>query len=435
MRSCFQLVPSGVRFFFHPTIIYPMLNSDSVTEVFQLLEDQATNSRCSEPARISPILVRLREIFPRFIDSRIELKVSGSSGLGFFASENLSRGTCVLIDHPVISVLDCDDLSGVASGFDGGDSLNLLARMTEAYTPEVEDCLRALYPIRTNEKSESDSGIEMHHQSLLDQLRAILPVDIHPDEVVRAVQLNSLGFYTFPELCSYNEHFRFLTGTGLYKHASMFNHSCDPNVNHYSIGDVTIFRLIRDVQPGEQLCISYIGSDLLCETRSVRHEFLSARDFTCMCSKCACPEETEDPWVEELDLETRISIRLTKSPLQRTNLIRSLQTERNFVTKDGIELLFMLAREEGPTASAEWDELLRHAESCQDFSSVVIWMHYMAHTGYDASLVSKMARTSLDCLGEPLGELQNIGKLFSISDFPISSPLRSRFEQVIASFP
>ena len=44
-----------------------------------------------------------------------------------------------------------------------------------------------------------------------------------------------------------------LCGHALYHEASFFNHSCEPNVARYQLGDVAIFRTIRPVPPGKQL--------------------------------------------------------------------------------------------------------------------------------------------------------------------------------------
>merc|ERR1719215_196764 len=99
------------------------------------------------------------------------------------------------------------------------------------------------------------------------------------------VRLNSLGFYTNSEQLCHSGHFSALTGSGLYALASGFNHSCDPCLARFSIGDLTAFVTNRPLKAGEELCISYIESELLCAPRSLRRQSLD-RDFVCACTKC-----------------------------------------------------------------------------------------------------------------------------------------------------
>jgi len=101
-----------------------------------------------------------------------------------------------------------------------------------------------------------------------------------------AVRLNSLGFYTNSEQLCHHGEFSALTGSGIFALASGFNHSCDPSICRYSIGDVTVFVTNRPVAASEELCISYIEAELLCAPTSLRQQSLR-RDFACSCCQCA----------------------------------------------------------------------------------------------------------------------------------------------------
>lgn len=97
-----------------------------------------------------------------------------------------------------------------------------------------------------------------------------------------------------------------LDGTSMYQTACKMNHSCDPNVIAkyvYSCsGGGTRARwgklyplmiqccTVRDIQEGEELCISYIKSDAPCEERKV---MLANYGFTCSCPKCVTEESGE----------------------------------------------------------------------------------------------------------------------------------------------
>lgn len=52
-----------------------------------------------------------------------------------------------------------------------------------------------------------------------------------------------------------------------------------PNVARFNIGDLAVFRTNQHVNAGTELCISYIESELLSESASVRNDAIGNRDF------------------------------------------------------------------------------------------------------------------------------------------------------------
>ncbi|XP_046823787.1 histone-lysine N-trimethyltransferase SMYD5 isoform X1 [Vespa velutina] len=89
-------------------------------------------------------------------------------------------------------------------------------------------------------------------------------------------------------------------GSGLYVLQSKINHSCLSNADvefPYS-NNVLVLKATRDIQPGEEICISYLED---CELRS-RHSRQKALKsyylFICSCEKCQSeagdPDETSD---------------------------------------------------------------------------------------------------------------------------------------------
>lgn len=80
---------------------------------------------------------------------------------------------------------------------------------------------------------------------------------------------------------------------GVFLQASRFNHSCRPNVSRYWDSDTQemVFRAIRDVQAGDELCLSYIDVDVLA-TRAQRVAGIEpAFRFTCVCEACTLKGE------------------------------------------------------------------------------------------------------------------------------------------------
>ena len=73
---------------------------------------------------------------------------------------------------------------------------------------------------------------------------------------------------------------------GLFLLAARFNSSCVPNVNnHWDAGSgQLIFRAVRDVVPGEELCLGY--GKLLASRDERRRELLMKFGFECTCDAC-----------------------------------------------------------------------------------------------------------------------------------------------------
>jgi len=80
-------------------------------------------------------------------------------------------------------------------------------------------------------------------------------------------------------------------GWGIYISASFFNHSCDPNVRKEALGRGYVFYTARDVEAGEELCISYIGGE--CATQGLEERRKSLKEswfFECACVRCVTEE-------------------------------------------------------------------------------------------------------------------------------------------------
>lgn len=77
-------------------------------------------------------------------------------------------------------------------------------------------------------------------------------------------------------------------GYGLWTAASYWNHSCGPTVRKRRDGRKWKFWAERDVECGEELCISYLGADERDMTRQERRAKLKEHwKFDCACRRCA----------------------------------------------------------------------------------------------------------------------------------------------------
>jgi hypothetical protein len=91
---------------------------------------------------------------------------------------------------------------------------------------------------------------------------------------------NSFGVWELP-ISPDSEHL----GSAMYPSASYFNHSCDPNVTKVRQGRTVLFVTSKNVQPGEELCISYGHTERqVLERRQVLRDWWG---FTCNCSRCS----------------------------------------------------------------------------------------------------------------------------------------------------
>jgi hypothetical protein len=78
-----------------------------------------------------------------------------------------------------------------------------------------------------------------------------------------------------------------LFGYAMYPCASYFNHSCSPNLQKRRIGRFYTFTTCREVEEGEELCISYLGgAERELDTRSRQGRLKDGWFFDCSCTRC-----------------------------------------------------------------------------------------------------------------------------------------------------
>ncbi|KAI0754279.1 SET domain-containing protein [Daedaleopsis nitida] len=80
---------------------------------------------------------------------------------------------------------------------------------------------------------------------------------------------------------------------GIFMQASRLNHSCRPNVcRSWNIDTQEMaFRTLRDVQAGEELCMSYVDVDVLATRKQRKAELEEAFGFKCACEACTLEGE------------------------------------------------------------------------------------------------------------------------------------------------
>jgi tetratricopeptide (TPR) repeat protein len=80
-------------------------------------------------------------------------------------------------------------------------------------------------------------------------------------------------------------------GSGVFPLASMLNHRCTPNAEWYfdvsKYGNTIHVRALENIQPGEQIFISYSGAAAESDDPEFRKNIFAAYSFECSCSRCA----------------------------------------------------------------------------------------------------------------------------------------------------
>lgn len=229
------------------------------------------------------------------VSSSVALEVIANKGRGWVAKQRLPAGTVVLVERPLVAILDAEWGDKAWASCGSADTAALGIRLAGRYAASAGQVLSMLHPpegcVPDIPNEEEDSEDEENAEALREAVDTawMMAEGLSVAEALRlqaVVRLNSLGFYTNSEQLCHHGNFTALTGSGVFSLASGFNHSCEPSVARFSIGDVTVFVTNGEVQAGEELCISYIETELLCAPTSLRCQSLN-RDFTCTCPRCS----------------------------------------------------------------------------------------------------------------------------------------------------
>lgn len=154
------------------------------------------------------------------------------------------------------------------------------ARHPEKWREEVLPLAHDSRPYKTKR------DLEVAVNSFL-QLSTILPshcLNIHPEICRTIFEVDNHNAFGIRAGGEDSEEYM---GYGVFPIASYFNHSCEPNVSKKRIGREWEFRANRDLEVGEELCITYLGGDekdLGVGERRMRLE--GAWGFACACARC-----------------------------------------------------------------------------------------------------------------------------------------------------
>jgi len=247
----------------------------------------------------------------------LEIRENPNKGKGWCSKVAIPAGSTILVCKALVCALDLEYIAGndddenIVDDDDDSDMeqedeaqdstvnellvLDLLQNILDDPSIWLEQ-LTNLYPreevdIKTSPVWISkDDGVFSQFEAMIEQIDKIPALMGKSKEISERLPLiiryNVLSIETCPELLSHpgpNGHHP-LSGVGLYYWPSFFNHDARPNISRYAVGDIMWFVANQDIVAGQELCISYLEQDVLCES-SYRRNCMLTLDF----------KEEEDP--------------------------------------------------------------------------------------------------------------------------------------------
>jgi len=86
-------------------------------------------------------------------------------------------------------------------------------------------------------------------------------------------------------------------GVGLYALQAMLNHDCEPNaeIKFKHDTDMLSIETTRDIEKGDEICISYLDGCMLNRSKRTRREYLMANYcFHCNCGRCSTEDSADE---------------------------------------------------------------------------------------------------------------------------------------------
>lgn len=242
----------------------------------------------------------------------LEIRENSSKGKGWFIKKDTSAGSIIMVCKALVCSLDLeyigpdqeeedgnDDVDDEDSNMDQEDDEPQGTTVNELLVLDLLQCiidnpsiwtgqLTNLYPRDSVDIESSpvwiskDDEVFSQFEAMIDQLERSVPeLKEKGKEISQRLPLiiryNVLSIETSPELLSHpgiNGHHS-LSGVGLYHWPSFFNHDRRPNISRYAVGDVMWFVANQNIAAGQELCISYLEQDVLCENSHRRNSMLT----------------------------------------------------------------------------------------------------------------------------------------------------------------
>lgn len=127
--------------------------------------------------------------------------------------------------------------------------------------------------------------------------------DLFKDLLLHNLLTMGCNFHSIEELEKNNGSYALKElGCGAYAFASLFNHSCSPNIERFSYGSFMVLRAVETIKKGEELFENY-GEHFAMHPKSKRqHHLKDQYFFTCECRPCSENWKTYDT-LPDIDID------------------------------------------------------------------------------------------------------------------------------------
>ncbi|PPJ57129.1 hypothetical protein CBER1_10469 [Cercospora berteroae] len=225
--------------------------------------------RATSKGNASPLKADAPDFVPRTaVQPLFELRASEGKGLGVFACRHIPRGTRIICEKPLLEI---------AQG-----NLDLAYHEYLRLSPTKKAAFDALH-------SFLPPHLDAEHAARVCALhRQIREADLeqHLSEHVRVISIFACNTFILAN-----------GNLGAFEVSSRLNHSCVPNVHHTNnpvLGKQTV-QAVRDIKPGEELQVNYLGAGAGYEMQHIRLPKLhDLYGFHCTCAACSDPTGMSD---------------------------------------------------------------------------------------------------------------------------------------------
>jgi hypothetical protein len=227
--------------------------------------DSGLSSKSSALSAAAPSFVPREPVHPslrdRLHDSSshaqlFEVRETSEKGMGLFATCDISQGTRILCEAPLLEI-----------------PFNRLHYTWKCFCDLSSQAKSTYDRLCSKAPSNIDFEKEVH-----------FPDPEQDTPASRGSQIKVMKIFSVNNFVLYDGHY------GVFALASRMNHSCVPNVHFTSNAQIrkSTVHAARDVVAGEELLCNYIGSQVVYKTRAERVDFLRINyGFICHCPACS----------------------------------------------------------------------------------------------------------------------------------------------------
>uniref|UniRef100_A0A6T1NQ31 SET domain-containing protein n=1 Tax=Alexandrium monilatum TaxID=311494 RepID=A0A6T1NQ31_9DINO len=230
-----------------------MLEEGRVYEAWRALQ---TKTRAPQKLKDALKAKLANGTYWEFPGDRLKLVDIPDKGQGYRAAKPIQRGDVLLFEPALCS-----------------------ARMPEAAEPAGPNMSRGDDPYVEMSKDLSKAQVdEAYMNEKVYSLPYVKVVDDRRSPLLRIFENNSLWCTREPDRMAF------------FGSAAKFNHSCCPNAFADSSRNDCVVRALRDIDEGEEVCISYVP---ISESRARRQDILGTGGFACMCKRCEAEKDSD----------------------------------------------------------------------------------------------------------------------------------------------